>query len=431
MIPYGYKNIQSVRGMHDFLPYDVMILQNIENVLKTVLNSYGYSEIRLPIVEFSKLFKRSIGEITDVVEKEMYTFKDQHGNELALRPEGTSGCVRAGIEHSLFYHQEQRWWYLGSMFRRERPQKGRYREFNQFSAEVFGQVGPDIDLELILIAKRCWKELGVSQYVSLELNSIGLLSSRIMYRKKLIHFLEKNKHNLDNSSMRRLYSNPMRILDTKNEKTKELLINAPVLSDFLDDSSKSHFIELCKLLDLFGVSYTINPYLVRGLDYYNRTVFEWVTDNLGVKKAICGGGRYDNLVTQLGGNSVPAIGFSIGLERLLLLIKTIYSNKDSIISRNMYIDVYLINLGNNSKEYAMLLSEHIRSHIPSLKLKLNHGGGSLKQQFERAIKNNAQIVLIVKNQNVFEKTVLFKNLKSGQQEILQYDKIVKRLYDTS
>ncbi|CAD83217.1 histidyl-tRNA synthetase [Candidatus Blochmanniella floridana] len=427
MIKYRNSSIhiQSVRGMHDCLPKDVIQWQYIEDVLKTILNGYGYNEIRFPIIECTDLFKRSIGEVTDVVEKEMYTFIDQHGNDLTLRPEGTSGCVRAGIENSLFYHQEPRLWYMGPMFRRERPQKGRYRQFHQFSAEAFGCVGPDIDVELILITNRCWKELGISNYLTLELNSIGLLSSRMIYRKKLISFLEKNKHNLDDSSKRRLYSNPMRILDTKNVKIKELLAHAPVLSDYLDDCSKNHFLNLCRLLDIANVTYIVNPYLVRGLDYYNRTVFEWVTDKLGVKKTICAGGRYDDLIKQLGGGSIPAVGFAIGLERVVLLMKLI---KSSIINtRNVYIDVYLIRLGTYYQEYSIKLSEHIREKLPFLRLMVDCGGGNFKQQIDRAEKNNSRFVIVVDDKNFFEQTIILKELQSKKQEILKYDEIILKL----
>lgn len=420
------KKTQSVRGMHDCLPECAFLWQNIENIFKTILNSYGYSEIRFPMVEFTDLFKRSMGEVTDIVEKEMYSFNDQHGYSLTLRPEGTSGCVRAGIEHSLFYHQEQRWWYLGPMFRYERPQKGRYRQFHQFGVEAFGQIGPDIDMELILITARCWKALGISQYVDLELNSIGLLSSRMIYRKKLIDFLEKKKHYLDSNSVYRLYSNPMRILDTKNNKLKELLADAPVLIDYLDDDSRLHFIKLCKLLDLFKIPYKINPRLVRGLDYYNRTVFEWVTNSnaAGIQKTICAGGRYDDLVKQLGGETTPAIGFAIGLERVFLLMHEINS---IFLQKKIYIDIYLVHVENSTQQYILLLSEYIREKLPLLRLKVNHGGGSLDKQFERAKKNKSQVVLIVNEDCISKQVIILKNLKSGQKEIIEYSKIIEKL----
>ncbi|URJ29877.1 histidine--tRNA ligase [Blochmannia endosymbiont of Camponotus sp.] len=427
MIKYNTK-IQSIRGMHDCLPQDITIWQHVENTFTTILNSYGYKEIRFPIVEDTNLFKRSIGAMTDVIEKEMYSFNDRNNKSLTLRPEGTSGCVRAGIKHGLFYKQEQRLWYLGPMFRYERPQKGRYRQFHQFSAEAFGQIGPDIDVELILITARCWKQLGISHHLSLELNSIGSLSSRSNYRKKLITFLEKHSKNLDHNSLRRLYSNPMRILDTKNSNTKELLLHAPVLSDYLDNDSHAHFSELCQLLDLLEIPYTVNPYLVRGLDYYNKTVFEWVTDSLGVRKTICAGGRYDELVQELGGDSVPAVGFSIGLERVILLIREI-NNNDFLNKNNTHsdIDVYLISLGNNAKKYSILLSEHIHSILPSIRLMLHHGKNNIKKQLHAANKHKTRTILIINEKNYLTKTVILKNLQLGTQETLQHDKVIEKL----
>ncbi|ADV33914.1 histidyl-tRNA synthetase [Candidatus Blochmanniella vafra str. BVAF] len=419
------KKIQSIRGMHDCLPQDAVLWQSVENILKTVLNSYGYNEIRFPIVEFTDLFKRAIGEVTDVVEKEMYNFNDRNGNNLTLRPEGTAGCVRAGIEHSLFYHQEQRLWYMGPMFRRERPQKGRYRQFHQFSIEAFGQIGPDIEVELILIIVRCWKMLGISEHLTLELNSIGLLSSRIIYRSKLINFLEKNKDSLNSDAIRRLYSNPIRILDTKDVQLKKLLMKAPILYDYLDEYSKNHFNKLCKLLDLSGVSYVVNPYLVRGLDYYNSTVFEWVTNRLGVQKTICAGGRYDELTKQLGGQSVPAVGLSIGLERLLLLMKDV-DNNAIVASSCVYIDVYVINLSCCFQQYSFMLSEHIRNELPFLRLMMNQGGGNFDKQFNRAIKNNSRFVLIINDHNVYEKTVVLKDLVCKSQETVSYTEVIKK-----
>lgn len=427
MNKYNTK-IQSIRGMHDCLPQDITIWQYVENTFKTILNSYGYKEIRFPIVENTNLFKRSIGEMTDVIEKEMYSFDDRNKNNLTLRPEGTSGCVRAGIEHGLFYKKEQRLWYLGPMFRYERPQKGRYRQFHQFSAEAFGQIGPDIDVELILITARCWKQLGINHHLSLELNSIGSLSSRLNYRKKLITFLEKNSNNLDHNDLRRLYSNPMRILDTKNSKTKELLLHAPILSEYLDNDSRTHFSELCQLLDLLEIPYTVNPYLVRGLDYYNKTVFEWVTDSLGVKKTICAGGRYDELVQELGGDAVPAVGFSIGLERVILLMREI-DNNSFLNKNNTYIDidVYLISLGDNSKKYSIQLSEHIHSILPSLRLMVHHGKNNIKRQLHSANKYKTRTILIINEKNSLTKTVILKNLQLGTQETLQHDEVVERL----
>lgn len=419
------KRIQSVRGMHDCLPQESVLFQKIEKTLITVFNSYGYNEIRFPIVEYTQLFKRSIGHVTDIIEKEMYSFNDQSGNNLTLRPEGTSGCVRAGIESSLFYNKEQRLWYLGPMFRYDRPQKGRYRQFHQCSVESFGYLGPDIDAELILITVRCWKELGISQYLTLELNSIGLLSSRIIYCKELVNFLNKNLQYLDHDSIRRLHSNPLRILDTKNSEIQKLLIDAPMLKDYIDDESLSHFNKLCKLLDLFNISYIVNPYLVRGLDYYNRTVFEWVTNNsLKRKQTICAGGRYDDLVKGLGGRSTPAIGFSIGLERVLLLMKTINSSKLNI---DIFIHLYILYTGEGSQKYAMLLSECIREKLPNLRLMVNYSKGNLKKQLNQAIKNNSNFALIIDENTILSNIMILKNLHSGQKNILKYNEVINKL----
>lgn len=422
------KKIQSVRGMHDCLPKEVILWQKIEKILTTTLNGYGYNEIRFPIVEFTELFKRSIGQMTDVIEKEMYSFNYNHHYDdysLTLRPEGTSGCVRAGIEHALFYNnQEQRLWYLGPMFRHERPQKGRYRQFHQCSAEAFGHIGPDIDVELILIATRFWKILGISQNLTLEINSIGSLTSRIIYQKQLIEFFNKNLHYLDHDDICRLHSNPLRILDSKKIEIQKLLINAPKLNDYLDDDSWDHFNKLCELLDSFNILYTVNPYLVRGLDYYNRTVFEWCFNNAGIKNTVCAGGRYDELVKHLGGQTVPAVGFAIGIERLLLLMKSINS---PIVNINMYVHVYVINLGLGTQKYAMLLSEFIREKLPYLRLAVDYGVSNLKKKFNRAIKNNSNVVLIIDEINVIKKTIVLKDLDSGQKDIIQYSNIINVL----
>lgn len=420
------KYIQSVRGMHDCLPKEAILWQKIEKILITVLNSYGYNEIRFPIVELTQLFKRSIGQVTDVIAKEMYNFNDQSGNDLTLRPEGTSGCVRACIEHSVLYgNQEQRLWYLGPMFRHERPQKGRYRQFHQCSAEVFGYLGPDIDAELILMTIRCWKKLGIDKYLTLELNSIGSAESRVNYQKKLINFFKKNLHFLNSDHLTKLRFNPLRILDTKDQIIQQLLTKAPTLRDYLDNDSRMHFDKLCQLLDLFNISYTINPYLVRGLDYYNRTVFEWVTHALGTKKTICAGGRYDELTQQLGSKkAVPAVGFAIGLERVLLLMKTI---NHSILDMDIYIHIYIMYSGEDTQKYAMLLSELIREKLPYLRLMVDYGGRDLTKQFSRAIKNNSSFVLVVDNSYVVQKTVILKNLCSGQQEVIETCDLINKL----
>ncbi|WP_199636925.1 histidine--tRNA ligase [Serratia sp. PAMC26656] len=417
------KNIQAIRGMNDYLPEDTALWQRIEGTLKQVLGSYGYSEIRLPIVEQTPLFKRAIGEVTDVVEKEMYTFEDRNGESLTLRPEGTAGCVRAGIEHGLLYNQEQRLWYIGPMFRYERPQKGRYRQFNQLGVEVFGLQGPDIDAELILLTARWWKALGISEHVNLELNSIGSLEARANYRDALVAFLEQHKEKLDEDCKRRMYSNPLRVLDSKNPEVQALLNDAPRLSEYLDDESKAHFDGLCELLSQAGIPYTINERLVRGLDYYNRTVFEWVTTSLGAQGTVCAGGRYDGLVEQLGGRATPAVGFAMGLERLVLLVQEV--NPD--FKAPATIDVYVISSGAGAQSAAMRLAENVRDAAPQLKLMTNYGGGNFKKQITRADKWGARVALILGENEVAAQQVVVKDLRSGEQETLAQSEVAVRL----
>ena len=408
------KNIQAIRGMNDYLPADTAIWQRIEGTLKQVLASYGYSEIRMPIVEQTPLFKRAIGEVTDVVEKEMYTFEDRNGESLTLRPEGTAGCVRAGIEHGLLYNQEQRLWYMGPMFRYERPQKGRYRQFHQLGAEVFGLQGPDVDAELIMLTARWWKALGIADHVRLELNSIGSLAARANYRDALVAFLEQHKETLDEDSKRRMYSNPLRVLDSKNPDVQTLLNDAPQLMDHLDDESREHFQGLCALLDDAGIAYRVNQRLVRGLDYYNRTVFEWVTESLGAQGTVCGGGRYDGLVEQLGGRATPAVGFAMGLERLVLLVQAV--NPEFEPTR--VVDVYVIASGQGVQSAAMQLAEKLRDEAPELRLMTNFGGGNFKKQFARADKWGARIALVVGEDEVKAGQVVIKDLRSGDQQTL-------------
>lgn len=408
------KNIQAIRGMNDYLPADTAIWQRIESVLKQTLASYGYSEIRLPLVEQTPLFKRAIGEVTDVVEKEMYTFEDRNGESLTLRPEGTAGCVRAGIEHGLLYNQEQRLWYMGPMFRYERPQKGRYRQFYQMGVEVFGLQGPDIDAELMLLNARWWKALGIADHVRLELNSIGSLEARARYRDALVAFLEQHKEVLDEDCKRRMYSNPMRVLDSKNPEIQQLLNDAPQLGDYLDDESREHFSGLCALLDDAGIAYTINQRLVRGLDYYNRTVIEWVTDSLGSQGTVCGGGRYDGLVEQLGGRATPAVGFAMGMERLVLLVQAV--NPDFEPTSN--VDVYVIASGQGVQSAAMQLAEKLRDEAPELRLMTNFGGGNFKKQFARADKWGARVALVLGEDEVKAGQVVIKDLRRGEQQTL-------------
>ncbi|KFD20018.1 histidyl-tRNA synthetase [Tatumella ptyseos ATCC 33301] len=417
------KNIQAIRGMNDYLPADTALWQRIEQVLKQVLAGYGFSEIRLPIVEQTPLFKRAIGEVTDVVEKEMYTFDDRNGDSLTLRPEGTAGCVRAGIEHGLLYNQEQRLWYIGPMFRYERPQKGRYRQFHQIGAEVFGLTGPDIDAELIMMTARWWKALGIADHVSLELNSIGSLEARAAYRDALVAFLEEHKEALDDDCQRRMYSNPLRVLDSKNPDIQQLLNDAPQLGDYLDAESREHFDGLCALLDDVGIAYTVNQRLVRGLDYYNRTVFEWVTTSLGSQGTVCAGGRYDGLVEQLGGRATPAVGFAMGLERLVLLVQAVNPEFEP----NRKVDVYVISSGAGVQSEAMKLAEEVRDAAPEIKLMTNFGGGNFKKQFARADKWGAKLALVLGEDEVSNQQVVIKNLSSGDQQTVNRNDVSRFL----
>ena len=417
------KNIQAIRGMNDYLPEDTALWQRIEGTLKQVLSGYGYSEIRMPIVEQTPLFKRAIGEVTDVVEKEMYTFEDRNGESLTLRPEGTAGCVRAGIEHGLLYNQEQRLWYIGPMFRYERPQKGRYRQFNQLGVEVFGLQGPDIDAELILLSARWWRALGISEHVTLELNSIGSLEARASYRDALVAFLEQHKDKLDEDCKRRMYSNPLRVLDSKNPDIQALLNDAPQLGDYLDEESREHFAGLCELLEQSGIPYTVNQRLVRGLDYYNRTVFEWVTSSLGAQGTVCAGGRYDGLVEQLVGRATPAVGFAMGLERLVLLVQAV--NPD--FKAPATVDAYVISSGAGTQGAAIKLAETLRDALPELKVMTNYGGGNFKKQFARADKWGARVALVLGEDEVANQQVVIKDLQTGTQETLTQSDVAVRL----
>ena len=417
--------IQSVRGMNDYLPADTAVWQRIENTLKRILTSYGISEIRTPIVEHTPRLQRAIGEVTDVVEKEMYSFQDREENvSLTLRPEGTAGCVRAGIEKGLLYNQEQRLWYIGPMFRHERPQKGRYRQFHQLGAEVFGLSGPDIDAELIMMTARWWRELGIAEHVTLELNSIGSLQARANYREALVAFLEQHKDKLDEDCKRRMYTNPLRVLDSKDKVVQELLNDAPALFDYLDEESKAHFDGLCAILDAAGIQYRINQRLVRGLDYYNRTVFEWVTTALGSQGTVCAGGRYDGLVEQLGGHNTPAVGFAMGLERMVLLVQSV--NPD-FVSETAVTDIYLASFGEGSQVAAMMLAEQIRDSLPDVRIMTNYGGGNFKRQLSRADKNGARIALILGEDEIANGTVTVKELATGEQQTLAQSGLSARL----
>ncbi|EKO3890537.1 histidine--tRNA ligase [Vibrio metschnikovii] len=416
------KTIQAIRGMNDCLPTQSPLWQKVENAVKNVVSAYGYSEVRMPIVEMTPLFSRAIGEVTDVVEKEMYTFADRNGDSLSLRPEGTAGCVRAGIEHGLLYNQEQRLWYIGPMFRHERPQKGRYRQFHQCGVEVFGIEGPDVDAELIMMTARLWRELGIAEHVRLELNSIGSLAARADYRSALIEYLEQHQDVLDEDCKRRMYTNPLRVLDSKNPDVQAILGDAPELADYLDAESKQHFSGLCELLDAAGIEYTVNQRLVRGLDYYNRTVFEWITESLGSQGTVCGGGRYDGLVEQLGGKATPAVGFAMGLERLVLMMETLGNTE---VRRS--VDVYIVTAGEGTTMAGMKLAEQLREQVPGLRVMNHCGGGNFKKQFKRADKVGAAVALVLGENEIAEKTVVLKDLLGGQQTTLSQTDIASQL----
>lgn len=401
------KQIQAIRGMNDCLPEQTPVWQMLETTLRRVVSSYGYSEIRMPIVEMTNLFQRAIGEVTDVVEKEMYTFNDRNGDSLTLRPEGTAGCVRACIEHGLVYNQERRLWYVGPMFRHERPQKGRYRQFHQFGVEVFGLNGPDIDAELIMLTARLWRELGIEQFTTLQLNTLGSSAERAAYRDALVVFLEQHKESLDEESKRRMYSNPLRVLDTKSPQVQEILQHAPTLTDYFGEETKAHFNGLKALLDAAGIAYQVNERLVRGLDYYNYAVFEWVTESLGAQGTICGGGRYDGLVEQLGGQATPAVGFAMGLERLTLMLETL----EKINNLPATVDVYICMAGEGALTAGLLLAEQLRSERPQLRIMTHCGGGNFKKQMKRADKVAARIALILGETEVAEQKVTVKFLR--------------------
>lgn len=404
------KEIQAIRGMNDCLPQDTPVWQYVEQMIRQTVNSYGYDEIRFPIVEMTELFKRSIGEVTDIVEKEMYTFADRNGDSLTLRPEGTACCVRAGIQNGLLYNQEQRLWYMGPMFRHERPQKGRYRQFHQFGLEVFGMQGPDIDAEVILVSARLWQQLGLTPYVRLELNSLGSNEARAAYRDKLVAYLEQHKELLDEDSQRRLYSNPLRVLDSKNPAMADMLAGAPQLLDHLDEDSKLHFAGLQARLQAAGIEFTINPRLVRGLDYYNKTVFEWVTTNLGSQGTVCAGGRYDGLVEQLGGKATPAVGFGLGLERLVLLLQSL----PLLPQVSNAADFYLMPLGDAAELAAVSVAEQLRLALPGKRVMLHCGGGNLKKQLKRADKSGAAIGLLLGDSELAAGQVTVKWLRADQ-----------------
>ncbi len=422
------KIIQAIRGMNDILPAAIPHWQFLEQTLRDLMASYGYEEIRLPLLERTELFSRAIGEVTDIVEKEMYTFTDRNGDSLTLRPEGTAGCVRGAIENGLLYNQIQRLWYLGPMFRHERPQKGRYRQFHQIGVEAFGMAGPEIDAELILMTARLWRKLGLcpvpgdskredaqatnGKNLTLQLNSLGSLAARAVYREQLVKYFSGHQGQLDEDSKRRLHTNPLRILDSKNPDLQTVIAHAPRLSDYLDDDARAHFTELCAYLDAAGLAYQINPRLVRGLDYYNKTVFEWVSDALGAQGTVCAGGRYDGLVEQIGGKPTSAVGFAAGLERLVALLEVQGG------SRTQAPHAYFITVGAAANRAGMLLVERLRDALPDLRLVNNCEGGNLKSQLKKADKSGAQFALILAEQELAANYVSVKSLRMQDQEQL-------------
>ncbi|MCF1427685.1 MAG: histidine--tRNA ligase [Shewanella sp.] len=408
------KQIQAIRGMNDILPTQSPVWQKVEAVIRSTVSSYGYSEIRTPIVESTDLFKRSIGDVTDIVEKEMYTFEDRNGDSLSLRPEGTASTVRAGNEHGLLYNQEQRLWYMGPMFRHERPQKGRYRQFHQFGVEVYGIGSADADAEVLMLSNRLWKELGLTEHVTLELNTLGDNHERDLYRDALVAYLEQHKDKLDEDSQRRMYSNPLRVLDSKDPQVQAILAGAPELMTFLGEESKNHFNQLRELLEAAGIQYRINPRLVRGLDYYNRTVFEWVTNSLGAQGTVLAGGRYDGLVGQLGGKDTPAVGFAMGIERIVLLLETLELAADVAGA----VDVYVTAMGDDCRIEAIKIAEELRNAVPGLKVMSHCGGGNFKKQIKRADKSGAILALIIGENELATNQIAVKPLRNNDEQQL-------------
>lgn len=396
--------------MNDILPAETATWQYLEGVVRDIVQAYGYAEIRLPLLELTSLFKRSIGEVTDIVEKEMYTFDDRGGESLTLRPEATAGMVRAGITNGLLYNQRQKVWTAGPMFRRERPQRGRYRQFHQFDVEALGYDGPDVDAELIIMSARIWQRLGIDK-LSLEINSLGVPAARARYRDELVQYFSSVKNQLDQDSIRRLEQNPLRILDSKNPEMRAIVESAPVMLDYLDPESAAHFDELKRLLDAADVSFTVNPRLVRGLDYYNRTVFEWVTDALGAQGAVCSGGRYDGLVEKLGGRPTPAIGWAMGIERFVDLYAACGGKAPQPAA-----DIYIVAVGDGALEQAFAVAEQLRDEMPQIRVEMNLGGGSFKVQMKRANKSGAEFALVLGEQELAAGNIGMKPLRSAEDQ---------------
>ena len=400
--------IQSVRGMHDALPDESDRLSRVETVAAETLSAFGYREIRLPLLEKTELFSRSIGEVTDIVEKEMYAFEDRGGDRLSLRPEGTAGCVRAGIEHGLLRPDRRlRLWYSGAFFRRERPQKGRYRQFHQVGAEAFGFAGPELDAELLAMTALTWERLGVSADLTLKLNTLGDVASRKRYRDDLSAYLVRHEEHLDENARKRIRTNPLRVLDSKEQRTREVVSNAPRLTEYLDDESVRHFEKLKALLDAAGVEFEQDERLVRGLDYYTRTVFEWVAPVEGAQAAVCAGGRYDGLVEALGGPAVAAAGFAVGVERLAAMLPAVASAET---------DAYVVAVGETAERAAHKLAAALRRALPHRRIVLDCTGGSFKAQLKRADKSGAKIALLIGEEEVEKDAVIIKPLRGRQEQ---------------
>jgi histidyl-tRNA synthetase len=407
-----FAQVKAVRGMNDILPVSTALWQKIEKSIIQIFQQYAYHEIRMPVLEKTELFQRGIGEVTDIVEKEMYTFLDRNQESLTLRPEGTAVCVRAAIEHGLLYHQTQKLWYMGPMFRHERPQKGRYRQFYHIGAEAFGFSRYHIEAEMILMVTRCFEALNLSEKISLQLNSLGSVQARLQFREKFVLFCEQHVDKLDEDSQKRLKTNPLRILDSKNPEVKILLQEAPKLSDYLEDASRKEFEQLCQLLSDLNIKFDINPHLVRGLDYYTGIVFEWITPYLGAQSTVCAGGRYDNLVEELGGSPTPACGFAMGMERLVEL----YAECHAVTAINPPIDGYFI-VDENGFDKAVKCAEEIKNNLESVSLDLNFSGGGFKSQFKRADKSQAHFALILGEDELAQNMITFKDLRQGKPQI--------------
>lgn len=402
--------IQSVRGMQDLLPAQKEVFRHIEDVARDILDRYGYVEIGLPHLESTRLFERLVGESTDIVEKEMYTFEDRNGESISLRPEGTAGCVRHALQNGLIFNRVQRFWYAGAMFRHERPQQGRYRQFEQIGAECFGMPGPDIDAELLMMNQRMWRALSLDGQVALELNSLGSSESRQKYRVALQDYLSQYTSDLDEDSRRRLATNPLRILDSKVAATRKVLEGAPLLPDYLDDDSKRDFETLCGLLEDNGVDYAINSRMVRGLDYYNKTVFEWVTGELGSQGAVCSGGRYDSLVEQLGGKPTPGAGFAMGVDRLALML-------EATRALSWTADVYVVSWGNEARARALALAESLRTELVNSRIVVHCGGGRFKAQMKKADASGARLAVIVGEDEVASGRATVKLLREEREQL--------------